>query len=264
MSMTPAAPLTTEERSWATASHLSALVAIVGPAPRPHRSKLPLIIYLVKHKESEFVAEHARASLNYQITITIAAIIAAIVEIQSSSLIAMIAVSRGSRRPHASGDAASARRRHWSSSCYGSWHLRSHRRRSSSSRSSSSLWARWRPARANRTPTRSRSSSSAEGVAGRGRYQGQMQRIKPLESLLAEDGQDDPTVSAIVEPHALKRSLGPISLTAMGIGAIIGTGIFVLTGVASGDPIYRPVDHDLIRRRRLRQRACSSLLRRSL
>ena len=31
----------------------------------------------------------------------------------------------------------------------------------------------------------------------------------------------------------LKRSLGPWSLTAMGIGAIIGTGIFVLTGVAS-------------------------------
>jgi APA family basic amino acid/polyamine antiporter len=60
-----------------------------------------------------------------------------------------------------------------------------------------------------------------------------MQRIKPLELLLAESGQDDPTVTALVNPHALKRSLGPVSLTAMGIGAIIGTGIFVLTGVAS-------------------------------
>jgi APA family basic amino acid/polyamine antiporter len=49
-------------------------------------------------------------------------------------------------------------------------------------------------------------------------------RVKPLGRILAE-GSD--------EEHGLKRSLGPWSLTAMGIGAIIGTGIFVLTGVAS-------------------------------
>lgn len=51
-----------------------------------------------------------------------------------------------------------------------------------------------------------------------------MQRVKPLSRILAE-GADD--------KHGLKRSLGPWALTAMGIGAIIGTGIFVLTGVAS-------------------------------
>jgi APA family basic amino acid/polyamine antiporter len=51
-----------------------------------------------------------------------------------------------------------------------------------------------------------------------------MQRVKPLSRILAE-GSD--------EKHGLKRSLGPWALTAMGIGAIIGTGIFVLTGVAS-------------------------------
>jgi APA family basic amino acid/polyamine antiporter len=33
--------------------------------------------------------------------------------------------------------------------------------------------------------------------------------------------------------HSLKRSLGPGALTALGIGGIIGTGIFVLTGVAA-------------------------------
>src|SRR5437016_7381101 len=49
-------------------------------------------------------------------------------------------------------------------------------------------------------------------------------RVKPLARILAE-GSD--------ETHGLKRSLGPWALTAMGIGAIIGTGIFVLTGVAS-------------------------------
>ena len=49
-------------------------------------------------------------------------------------------------------------------------------------------------------------------------------RIKPLATILAEGSN---------EKHGLKRSLGPWALTAMGIGAIIGTGIFVLTGVAS-------------------------------
>jgi APA family basic amino acid/polyamine antiporter len=50
------------------------------------------------------------------------------------------------------------------------------------------------------------------------------QRIKPLARILAEGGD---------EHHGLKRSLGKWSLAAMGIGAIIGTGIFVFTGVAS-------------------------------
>ena len=50
-------------------------------------------------------------------------------------------------------------------------------------------------------------------------------RVKPLALLLSEATPDS--------PHSLKRTLGPISLIAMGIGAIIGTGIFVLTGVAA-------------------------------
>jgi basic amino acid/polyamine antiporter, APA family len=52
------------------------------------------------------------------------------------------------------------------------------------------------------------------------------QRVKPIGRILAEGSNKD-------GEHALKRSLGPWALTAMGIGAIIGTGIFVLTGVAS-------------------------------
>ena len=51
-----------------------------------------------------------------------------------------------------------------------------------------------------------------------------LQRVKPLARILAEGANRD---------GGLKRSLGPWALTAMGIGAIIGTGIFVLTGVAS-------------------------------
>src|SRR5205823_4992754 len=33
--------------------------------------------------------------------------------------------------------------------------------------------------------------------------------------------------------HTLKRALGPINLITLGIGAIIGAGIFVLTGAAA-------------------------------
>ncbi len=51
-----------------------------------------------------------------------------------------------------------------------------------------------------------------------------LSRVKPLERILAEGTNQE---------HGLKRTLGPWALTAMGIGAIIGTGIFVLTGVAS-------------------------------
>ncbi len=39
-----------------------------------------------------------------------------------------------------------------------------------------------------------------------------------------------------MEGHqGLKRTLGPVSLTAMGVGAIIGTGIFVLVGKAAAN-----------------------------
>ncbi|HKU69048.1 MAG TPA: amino acid permease [Candidatus Baltobacteraceae bacterium] len=51
-----------------------------------------------------------------------------------------------------------------------------------------------------------------------------LSRVKPLATILAEGSDTE---------HGLRRSLGPWALTAMGIGAIIGTGIFVLTGVAS-------------------------------
>ncbi|MGH9761810.1 MAG: amino acid permease, partial [Blastocatellia bacterium] len=46
---------------------------------------------------------------------------------------------------------------------------------------------------------------------------------KPLEKLLAEmEGE-----------HRLQRVLGPLQLSSLGIGATIGAGIFVATGVAA-------------------------------
>ncbi|MGB6952436.1 MAG: DUF4870 domain-containing protein [Candidatus Cybelea sp.] len=68
-----------QERNWAMAAHLSALVAVVG-LPFGHIVG-PLIVYLVKAHESEFVAEHARASLNYQITVSIVGLIGILVAV---------------------------------------------------------------------------------------------------------------------------------------------------------------------------------------
>ncbi len=49
-------------------------------------------------------------------------------------------------------------------------------------------------------------------------------RTKPLDALLAETKE---------KGHRLRKSLGALDLTALGVGAIIGTGLFVLTGVAA-------------------------------
>src|SRR3546814_12245258 len=47
-------------------------------------------------------------------------------------------------------------------------------------------------------------------------------RVKPLDAILAT-----------AEKKSLARSLGPVQLTLLGVGAIIGTGIFVLTAEAA-------------------------------
>jgi hypothetical protein len=62
-----------QDRNWAMAAHLSALIAVAG-LPFGHVIG-PLVVYLIKAHESEFVAEHARASLNYQITVSIVGIV---------------------------------------------------------------------------------------------------------------------------------------------------------------------------------------------
>lgn len=49
--------------------------------------------------------------------------------------------------------------------------------------------------------------------------------VKPLSRILAESEGE----------HSLKRTLGPVQLVALGIGAIIGAGLFSLTGVAAAN-----------------------------
>ncbi|MDQ6643233.1 MAG: amino acid permease, partial [Chloroflexota bacterium] len=49
-------------------------------------------------------------------------------------------------------------------------------------------------------------------------------RIKPIDLILKQSDDTE---------HGLKRTLTAFSITLLGIGAIVGTGIFVLTGVAA-------------------------------
>ena len=60
--------LSQEERTWALLAHILTLVG---------GFVAPLVIWLVKKEESAFVADHAKESLNCQITLTIALIISA-------------------------------------------------------------------------------------------------------------------------------------------------------------------------------------------
>ena len=48
---------------------------------------------------------------------------------------------------------------------------------------------------------------------------------KPMNMLLAEAGESG--------ERSLKRTLGPFQLTALGVGAVIGAGIFVLSGLGA-------------------------------
>src|ERR1035437_2877929 len=50
-------------------------------------------------------------------------------------------------------------------------------------------------------------------------------KCKPLDMLMNEP--------ADTGEHSLKRALGPVNLITLGIGAIIGAGIFVVTGSAA-------------------------------
>lgn len=100
-----------DERLWATFTHLSALVGIVVGAGFIGWLG-PLIIFLVLKDRSAFVADHAKTTLNFQITMCIAAVVAALgwivfvgflltaaiyVVVIVFSIIAAVAANRGQR-----------------------------------------------------------------------------------------------------------------------------------------------------------------------
>jgi amino acid transporter len=72
--------------------------------------------------------------------------------------------------------------------------------------------------------TQHNASTAASGKSG-----SQFFARKSIDKLIAESEEPE---------HQLKKSLGPWSLTALGIGAIIGSGIFVLTGTAAAGEYF--------------------------
>src|SRR5437660_12135117 len=65
---------------------------------------------------------------------------------------------------------------------------------------------------------------------GRSNGPSQLLRCKSIDALIAAS--EDPA-------KKLRKSLGPWSLTALGIGAVIGSGIFTLTGTAAAGKVER-------------------------
>ena len=69
----PSAAPTENERTWGMLAHLSALAGVVvwllGCVLGP------LAVYLSRRDQSEFVAEHAREALNFNITVALAAVV---------------------------------------------------------------------------------------------------------------------------------------------------------------------------------------------
>ena len=62
----PAITPTSDEKTLAILSHILTIVVWLFA---------PLVIYLIKKDESKFVAEHAKESLNFQITVTLVCIL---------------------------------------------------------------------------------------------------------------------------------------------------------------------------------------------
>ena len=63
-------PTTNEERTWALAAHIGPVVASFISAGLL-AFVLPLVIYLAKRDQSEFIADQAKESLNFRITLFI-------------------------------------------------------------------------------------------------------------------------------------------------------------------------------------------------
>ncbi len=69
---TPGAAPTEHERTWGMLAHLSALAGLVVPLIGIALG--PLVVWLAKRDESEFVAAHAKEALNFNISVLLGAI----------------------------------------------------------------------------------------------------------------------------------------------------------------------------------------------
>ena len=69
----PSAAPTENERTWGMLAHLSALAGLVVPLIGIVLG--PLVVWLAKRDESEFVAAHAKEALNFNISVLLGAIV---------------------------------------------------------------------------------------------------------------------------------------------------------------------------------------------
>lgn len=67
-----------DERTWGLAAHLSGFAGLVIPFGNIAG---PLVVWLTKRDQSAFVADQAKEALNFQITLTIAFVVAALLSI---------------------------------------------------------------------------------------------------------------------------------------------------------------------------------------
>ena len=70
--VTPGTVPTETERTWGMLAHLSALAGLVVPLAGIVLG--PLIVWVARRDESEFVAEHAKQALNFNITVLLGAL----------------------------------------------------------------------------------------------------------------------------------------------------------------------------------------------
>ena len=71
--VTPGTAPTENERTWGMLAHLSALAGLVVPLIGIALG--PLVVWLAKRDESEFVAAHAKEALNFNISVLLGAIV---------------------------------------------------------------------------------------------------------------------------------------------------------------------------------------------
>jgi uncharacterized Tic20 family protein len=78
-----------QERNWGMACHLAALSGFVFPFGHIIG---PLVVWLIKKDESEFVDDQGKESLNFQISVTIYLVIAAILILVIIGIFLMAAI----------------------------------------------------------------------------------------------------------------------------------------------------------------------------
>lgn len=90
--MPPGAPIASdkEQTNWAMLAHLAALTAYIG-VPLGHILG-PLIIWLIKRDTMPLVDDQGKEALNFQITMTIAAVVSAVLMLVLIGVFLLVAV----------------------------------------------------------------------------------------------------------------------------------------------------------------------------